>query len=169
MGVCASGPAGSGVFAAINTYIASTIYSEAENPWLAVGNIFQGLTSLLTFVLLTWFFVSRGNRHSESEFERLLGGLTSENDLKRLMAIRKLTHFAQRHQFSLHYQEQLNEYFRLMLLRETEPMLQEALLDSLQNFDAIPPDHAASPELRQEPLQMSVELEPMPEPVSIPL
>ena len=160
---------GSGVFAAINTYIATTIYSEAENRWLAVGNIFQGLTSLLTFLLLAWFFVSRGNRHSESEFERLLTGLTSENDLKRLMAVRQLTHFAQRHQFSVNYQEQLNEYFRVMLVRETEPSIQEALLDSLQRFGAIPADYRSPADLGQEPLQMSVTLEPMPKPVSVQL
>ena len=160
---------GSGVFAAINTYIATTIYSEAENRWLAIGNIFQGLMSLLTFLLLAWFFVSRGNQQNESEFERLLAGLSSEHDLKRLIAVRQLTHFAQHHQFSAHYQEQLNEYFRIMLVRETEPTIQEALLDSLQHFDAIPADYAAPSESGPEPLQMSVELEPMPEPVSIQL
>ena len=153
---------GSGGLVALTTYIATSIWSEAENRWLAVGTILQGLTSLLTLLLLAWHAFSQGERQDESKFERLLEGLTADDSLKRLMAVRQLTKFANKTRFSSRYQTQLQEYFRLLLLRESEPAVREAVLDSLQGWKAMPLPTKNQPE---KPLKMPVNLQLTPKAV----
>lgn len=129
---------GSGGLAALSTYIAAAIWSESENRWLAVGTILQGLATIATLLLLAWYAFSQGERQDEDKFERLLTGLTADGALDRLMAVRQLTSFANKTPRPAVYQVQLQEYFRLMLAKEVEPAVCEALLDSLQSWEVLP-------------------------------
>jgi hypothetical protein len=147
---------GSGGLAALSTYIATSIWSEAENRWLAVGTLLQGLTSLLTLLLLAWHAFNQGERHHENKFERLLVGLTADDSLKRLIAVRQLTKFANKTRFSPVYQAQLQEYFRLLLLKESEPPVREAILESLQSWKVLP---LSTKRQSAKPLQIPVNLQ----------
>ena len=147
---------GSGGLVALSTYIATSIWSEAENRWLAVGTLLQGLTSLLTLLLLAWHAFSQGEQQEENKFERLLGDLTAEDSLKRLITVRQLTKVVHKTGFSPVYQAQLQEYFRLMLLKESEPAVREAILDSLQSGKGMPLSTKSEP---GKPLKMPVNLQ----------
>ena len=154
---------GSGGLVALTTYIATSMWSEAENRWLAVGTILQGLTSLLTLLLLAWHAFGQGERQDEGKFERLLGGLTADDSLKRLIAVRQLTKFANKNRLYSRYQTQLQEYFCLLLLKESEPTVREALLDSLQGWKVMPlPTKSQS----GKPLKMPVNLQLTPKAVA---
>lgn len=125
---------GGGALVAFGTYAAACIWSESENSWLATGWIIQGLLSSFTFVLLVWqILTSRGTAHKQGLFEQFLLDLTSKDPLKRLLAVRQLTHLV--NYVKLPQKHQLEQYFRLMLTREDEPIIREALLESLLIFD----------------------------------
>ncbi len=126
---------GSGSLATISTYIAASIWADSENRWLATGSILQGLGTLLTLVLMLWHLISHQDKGDEGQFDQLLGDLTHKEPLKRLIAVRQLSKLSKRSRFSQKYQRQLLEYFRLMLARESEPLIQEAILESLQRWD----------------------------------
>ncbi|WP_245602702.1 ATP synthase subunit I [Gloeothece verrucosa] len=122
---------GSGGFAALCTYVATTIWAESENRWLATGTILQGLATLLTFGLLCWHIVTYQEQLQESQLDLWVRDLTDSDPLKRLMAVRKLSSLLHQHRLNSTRQEQVIEYFQLMLSREQESTIREALLDSL--------------------------------------
>jgi len=122
---------GGGAIAAFGTYLTASIWADSENSWLATGWIIQGLVSVFTFVLLLWhIFNTKGSDKAEAHFDQFLLDLTSKEPLKRLLAVRQLTCVVKPWQ-----EIQLGEYFRLMLTTEGEPIIREALLESLQGLD----------------------------------
>lgn len=145
---------GSGGVAALFTYIAASIWAESENRWLAMGAIFQGLGTLLTLLLLGWQIADFRSRDAESQFERLLGELTQADPLKRAIAVRQLTRLAVKGRLSASDREQLLEYFHLMLARESDKLLRNSLIESLQYLD-----NSQRLDLGQQPLKMPLTLE----------
>ncbi len=122
---------GSGGIGALSTYIAASIWADSENRWLATSTILQGFGTLIIILLLLWhIFTIRANR-DEYQFEELLQDLTAQEPLKRLIAVRQLTHLVNNSGLSRH---ELLEYFRLMLSQEQEPVVREAVLHSLQTW-----------------------------------
>lgn len=122
---------GGGAIAAFGTYLSASIWADSENSWLATGSIIQGFLSVFTFVLLIWHIVkTRGTDKNQAHFEQFLLDLASKEPLKRLLAVRQLTCLVKPSQ-----EIQLGEYFRLMLAHEGEPIIREALLQSLQRLD----------------------------------
>lgn len=144
---------GSGGLAALFTYIAATVWADTENRWLATGAIFQGMATLLTLILLSWQIAGRHFRRDEEKFEQCLADLTEADPLKRLIAIRRLMQLRRRDKLSLGDRRQVNEYFRLMLSRETETAVRNALIDGLQALDESQDGERSQPVL-QMPLKL---------------
>lgn len=144
---------GSGGFAALCTYVATSIWAESENRWLATGTILQGFGTLLTFGLLSWHTIIHRERIQESQLDLWVRDLTDSDPLQRLMAVRKLSYLLNQHRLNSTHQEQVIEYFQLMLSREQEPTIREALLDSLSQWKKNPSKH-----LKAQPLQIGVKL-----------
>lgn len=122
---------GSGI-AGIGTYWGVNLWQELNNPWLASGAIAQGvlLTILLAFQSSKLFTTSP----SPHPFSEMLGDLTAENPLKRLMAIRELTQLAIRGNLHADQLKQVNEYFSLLFSVETKPIVRQGLLESMQTL-----------------------------------
>lgn len=125
---------GSGGFAALSTYIAASIWADSENRWLAVGTILQGFGTLVTLLLLGWHIVGDRFGQDENKFEQLLPELTASDPLKRLIAVRQLSNMMSKPRLRLVYEQQLVEYFCLLLSREQESPIREAVLKSLQKL-----------------------------------
>jgi hypothetical protein len=132
-----------GGFAAFSTYMATSIWAESENRWLASTIIFQSFATIATLVLLIWNLTrDRANRDNH-KFDRLLLELTATDPLKRLIAVRQLTHLARKINgdsfawagFNREHRDRLIEYFRMMLSQEKETIVREAILESLQIWD----------------------------------
>lgn len=133
-----------GSFATLSTYIAVSLWMESENHWMATAAILQGLGTMATLSLLVWHVFSRQSSRDERTFDNLVADLTHADSLKRLIAVRQLTRLlagdssgvaiASRSDSS--QQRAALDYFRLMLSRETEPLVRDALLDGLQALDA---------------------------------
>jgi hypothetical protein len=121
----------SGGLGTLTTYTATAIWSDTENRWLAFGAIVQGLATLTTLLLVFWQLWGREERQNSGQFEKLLEDLTSNNQLKRLIAIRKLTRLVEREKLSSSQRGELIDYFRLLLTPEASPTMRTALLDGL--------------------------------------
>lgn len=123
---------GVGASGAFSTYLATSVWTDAENRWLATSNILQGLVSLATLALLIWSSRSHKANSQESKLDSLLEDLSHHEHLKRLVAIRQLTRLLINHRLSSAYYYQTVEYFQLMLSEPQPPVIKNALLESLE-------------------------------------
>ncbi len=123
---------GTGSMATLTTYIAISIWTDAQSRWLASGAILQGLATLAVLLLLVWEVISRHQQQDDDELNRLLSDLTEADDLKRLIAVRQLIRFVRRTPLNLDQSQTLRDSFRLLLGRESEPTVREAVFESLE-------------------------------------
>ena len=80
---------GTGATGAFCTYLAASVWADAENQWLATGSNFTGRcpkSSLTTLGLLLWFLWGRKNNSTEAKLDLLLADLSNSDRLKRLVA-----------------------------------------------------------------------------------
>ncbi|MEO1005142.1 MAG: ATP synthase subunit I [Cyanobacteria bacterium J06638_38] len=122
---------GTGASGAFCTYLAASVWTDAENQWLATGSILQGVVSLTTLALLWWSLRGKKARSLEAKLDQLLADLSHGDRLKRLIAIRQLTRLLIKNRLSAEHYCQSVEYYRLMLGEPQAPMVRNALLESL--------------------------------------
>ena len=125
-----------GASGAFCTYLAASVWADAENQWLATGGILQGLTSLITLTLLLWSIWGKKNHDTESKLDLLLANLSHSDRLKRLVAIRQLTRLLVSNRLSSEHYYQTIEYYRLMLSEPQPLVIRNALLESLDLLGA---------------------------------
>jgi hypothetical protein len=137
--------AGGGI-AATSTYLVTAIWQEAGGSWITTGIILQGLATLFILLLLVWQAIDRFFKHQDDhnqKFDALLANLANPDPLKRLIAVRQITQWVKSPSMSQAAPpsmppSDLVDCFRLMLNRETEPVICSALLESLQVLSQIP-------------------------------
>lgn len=127
--------AGTGSVAILSTYMAETIWEHSENHWIAAGAILQGLGTMAILVLLAAQMISGQGRRDEASFNALVTDLTDADPLKRLIAVRQLTGLAASHRLDRTDLNATLDCFRLMLGRESEPLVRDAILNGLQALD----------------------------------
>ncbi len=129
--------AGSGAVATLSTYMAVSIWIDSDSPWIAAGAILQGLGTLLTLILLVWQIIGWQVNRQEAQVDQLLTELTDIDPLKRIIAVRQLTRLLTHAQFEQATQRTVADYLRLLLSREQESVIREAVLDCLQALDKV--------------------------------
>ena len=139
---------GSGAIGSFCTYLAASIWADAENQWLATGAILQGFASLTTLSVLFWSLRQKKDNHIETEYDRLVTDLSDLEPLKRLVAIRQLTRLLLGNNLAADYYSQSVEYFQLMLGEERSPAVENALLESLELLDFNPTSQLSKPKVR---------------------
>lgn len=120
-----------GATGAFCTYLAASVWTDAENQWLATGAIVQGFATLSTLGILGWSVWGQKAASLEAKMEDALVDLSHNNSLKRLIAIRQLTRILKSNRLHTEYYWQAIEYFRLMLAEPQGQMVRNALLESL--------------------------------------
>lgn len=121
---------GTGGLASFGTYLAVSIWLATDNPWLATGAILQATVTIATLALVGWQFFKSKTAASETRIDELLMHLTATDPLKRLIAVRQITGFIKTAPIA--EKRAIADYFRLMLPRETEAIVRDAILDGLQ-------------------------------------
>ncbi|HEY9697322.1 MAG TPA: hypothetical protein V6D10_08670 [Trichocoleus sp.] len=137
---------GSGVLTLFTTYLTLAIWHEAGSSWLAIGLILQGLGILGILAILLWQWIDQKSKitaQSEGRFDQLFADLSDADPLKRLLAVRQLTHHLTKASLSFPQELPLSlthlaDCFRLLLNRETEPLVCRALVESLQALNELP-------------------------------
>ena len=126
---------GSGAVGSFCTYLAASVWANAENQWLATGAILQGFASLSTLSILLWTLWQKKGKTAETKVDDLLVNLSHSEPLKRLVAIRQLTRLLIGKSLPADHYHQSIEYFHLMLLEPQLPIIKNALLESLELLD----------------------------------
>lgn len=125
----------SGGVATLSTYISLAIWSEAESFWSATGAIGQGLGILAVLVLLVGHLLDHDRDSAPTRFDQLVHDLTHADALKRLIAVRQLTQAVTTPTADRTQRRAVVDYLRLLLSQESEPVVRNAVLDSLQALD----------------------------------
>ncbi|MEY2985149.1 MAG: hypothetical protein RLZZ568_1766 [Cyanobacteriota bacterium] len=127
---------GSGGLAALGTYMATMVWSEVNNPWIASGVILQGVGSLTTVGLLVWYFgkttASSATLVNGSEFDACLHSLANGDRLQKLVALRQLSQLSQGQRLTRQEQVDLRDYLQVFLDIEADPTLQRTAIAILR-------------------------------------
>ncbi|HEY9295939.1 MAG TPA: hypothetical protein VIQ31_06125 [Phormidium sp.] len=126
----------SGGFATLCSYVAIAIGADAQSSWITVGILLQALGTLAILGLLVWQIVAQQTKPDQTKLDQMLADLTHADPLKRLIAVRYLTSSVKR--FDSTNKIWITDYFRLMLSREEEAIIRDAVLDSLRLLENYP-------------------------------
>ena len=154
---------GTGGIATLGAYMSLAIWADSESHWMAVSLILQNFGTIAIAGLLLRQALSLGASKDEAALDRILADLTDADPVKRLIAVRQMTDLVNKGGFgpvssvksSLAPSKRSNgkpaptggsstkrsarsraaECFRLMLSREPEALVRNALLEGLQTWD----------------------------------
>ena len=126
---------GSGGIATLSTYMAVSIWVESDSAWIAGGAILQGFGTLATLIFLVFFNFSRQASWDESIYDQMLRDLTDTEPLKRLLAVQQLTRWGVNNRLPSSRRRIVVDCFRLMLSREQEAVIRDAILEGFQVLD----------------------------------
>jgi hypothetical protein len=122
----------SGGVATLGTYMAASIWVETSSHWVATLMILQGGATLGLLGLMLWQTWGKSVDRPVTQVSQLLPDLTAVDPLKRLIAIHQITDLLEHPATEQTQRRQMADYFRLMLSREPEAIVREALLEGLQ-------------------------------------
>ncbi len=133
---------GAGGIATLGAYMSLAIWADSESPWMALSLILQNFGTIAIAGLLLRQALSLGASKDEAALDRILEDLTDADPVKRLIAVRQMTDLVNQGGFnrltsvkSCSARERAAECFRLMLSREPEAIVRNALLEGLQTWD----------------------------------
>ncbi len=125
----------SGGIAAFTTYMAVSVWVDSNSSWMAAAAILQGFATLAILVLLVWQIFNTQASRDEVNRDQMLSDLAEADPVKRLLAVRRLTHWGTNHRLHPSMQRIVADCFGLMLSREQESLVREAVLEGLQALD----------------------------------
>ena len=122
----------SGSVATLGTYLTTAIWAETTSHWIATLLILQGAATLGMLGLLIWQSLTEKVERPGTGLHEVLADLTAIDPLKRLIAIHHITEILEQPDTDRAQHRQMASYFRLMLSREDQAIVREALLEGLQ-------------------------------------
>ena len=123
--------AGSGIVGTIATYAAASVWASAENPWSATVSIAQGAATIAILALLVAQLARPSERDREDALEALWDRLSHPHPVRRLAAVRRLGSLIARRCLSPTRHRLAIESLQLMVPRESETIVREAILEIL--------------------------------------
>ncbi|MDJ0555924.1 MAG: hypothetical protein QNJ68_16080 [Microcoleaceae cyanobacterium MO_207.B10] len=155
---------GCGGLATLTAYTTVSIWVDSQQPLIASGLILQNLGIFAVIGLLVWQMISQRTDRQQTQLEKCLTDLTDADPIKRLIAVRQITRSLNHYKLnkidsianqnflpssskarmitpvkgSFVTQSQIVDCFHLMLSRESEPIIRNAVLDGLQVLDNLP-------------------------------
>jgi hypothetical protein len=146
-----------GGLVAIGSYLACSIWAGTENHWIASGELLQSAGILGILGLLAGKTLLSQLNREEIDCDRAISNLTDADPLQRTIAVHQITQILRDRQVSKSQRRHIADYFRLMLSRESEPIVRDALLEGMQALQeskqlaagmqplSIPKSHKRSP------------------------
>ncbi|TAE59422.1 MAG: armadillo-type fold-containing protein [Nostocales cyanobacterium] len=127
----------SGGITTFMSYMAIAIGLNSPNIWIATGAILQGLGTVVTLILLVWQIFNFQGYQEEDQLQQLLNNLTETDPLKRLLAVRQINKLLTRKNFDDTVKQDIINCLKILLGREEETAIREAVLYSLQSLDIL--------------------------------
>jgi hypothetical protein len=124
----------SGGAATFGTYLAASLWAEVGSPWIATGMLLQQAATMGAVGLLIWQMMGKQPDRPITRLNQILDDLTDADPLKRLIAVRRMSEVLKK-QPDRAQQRQLADYLRVMLSREEEPIVRDAVLEGLQTLN----------------------------------
>jgi hypothetical protein len=140
--------AASGGTAMLGTYMASSIWVEAEHHWIATGMILQGTATFGLLGLVIWQMMGQKRDRTATKVDHLLSHLTDPDPLKRLIAVRQLIEAMEHREHPVQHRHYA-DYLRVMLSREEDAIVRDSILEGLQILQ----DDRSLPPTRLQPLE----------------
>lgn len=126
----------SGGMATLTSYMAVSVWIDSDSAWISAGAILQGFGTLATFSLLVWQLLYSQSSQEQAKGEQMLNELTDADPVKRLLAVRQLTHWGTKPHLQPSKRRVVADCFRLMLSHEQESIIREAVLNGLNVLDS---------------------------------
>ena len=126
----------SGSAATFSIYLAAALWAEVGSPWIATGMLLQQTATIAALGLLIWQTATRSDSRATNHFDQILTDLTDGDPLKRLIAVRRMTEIIEQQRDRVQ-KRQLKDYLRVMLSREQDPIVRDAVLEGLQALDNV--------------------------------
>lgn len=127
----------SGTLTVMLTYTVLALWSTQENHWLACASILQLVGTLGAFAMLLRQSFQQWLQRQQNNFDQLISQLTAKDDLARLMAIKHINQYVKDNYLPAAQEEAIADYCQLLLSRETESTMREALFATLESLAPI--------------------------------
>ena len=124
----------SGALAALGTYGFLAIWRDTGSVGLAVAAMLPELSVLAVLGLLLGSQPNPQVRGKSQQVDRAVADLVALNPLKRLIAVRQLTQWAQAQQLSLQQQRDVADYLQVLLQQEPEPLVRKAVREGMEHL-----------------------------------
>ncbi len=118
--------------AAFLSYLAISAWTETDAHWLATGLLVQGLMTFGVLGLALRRVLGETHTIETIEVSHWVETLSHSDPIQRLLAVRQLTKTAQ--STPLIQQKEILEYFQLMVSREPEESIREAVWQALETL-----------------------------------
>ncbi len=125
----------SGALTVMLTYTVLGLWSTQESHWLAIAGILQLVGTLGALVLLLRQSFQQWLQRQQNNFDQLISQLTAQDDLARLMAIKQINQYVQDNYLPIVQEEAIADYCQLLLSRETDSTMREALFTTLESLE----------------------------------
>jgi hypothetical protein len=127
----------SGTVTVFLTYMVLAVWSDQENHWLASANILQLGASLSVLVLLVRQAFRQWLQRQQDNFDQLIAQLVVNDDLARLIAIKQINQYVQNNQLPVAQEKAIIDYCQILLNRETETTMRDAIFETLESLQSI--------------------------------
>jgi len=127
----------SGTVTVFLTYTVLAVWSNQENHWLASASILQLGATLGILVLLVRQAFSQWLKRQQDNFDQLIAQLAVNDDLARLIAIKKINQYVQDNRLPAAQERAIADYCQVLLNRETETTMREAIFETLESLQSI--------------------------------
>ena len=122
----------SGGVATLGTYMVLALWTGMENHALAIAIMLQGMATLGVLGLLVRAQLMRRSTRRHMSFDRQLDRLTDTDPLIRAIAVRQILRLWQEAPLEPTQRQAAADAFRLMLRREPESLVRNAVLEGLK-------------------------------------
>lgn len=122
----------SGAITVFLTYTVLAVWSDQANHWLASASILQLVATLGILTLLVRQAFKQWLQRQQDNLDQLIAQLTVTNDLARLIAIKQIIQYVHENRLPESQQQAIADYCNILLHRETDTTIREALFDTLE-------------------------------------
>ena len=127
----------SGTVTVFLTYTALAIWSNQENHWLASASVLQIGATLGILIILVRQSFSQWLQRQQDNFDQLIAQLMVDDELARLIAIKQINQYVQANRLPVTQQRAIADYCQILLSRETETIMREAIFETLESMQMI--------------------------------
>lgn len=124
----------SGTVTVFLTYSILSLWSNQPDHWFAVASILQLSATLAVLGLLGYQVLSQWLYRQRENIDQLVTQLTASDDLVRLMAIKNINQYLRENLIPIVQERAIADYCQVLLSRETEPIMREAIFETLESI-----------------------------------